>query len=83
VRVMRSISYSDSVFGPITVDDRGQPIYSVYLREVAAGPGGKPWNTVTETIDQVGATGGLTYDEYLSRPVFSHDYQGLPGQEER
>lgn len=82
VRVMRSIDYADSVFGPITVDERGQPVYSVYLREVAAGPGGEPWNTVTETIEQVGATGGLSYAEYLSRPVFSRDYQGIPGQED-
>lgn len=76
VKVMRSISYPDSIFGPISVDERGQPVYSVYLREVRAGPGNLPWNTVTETIPDVGATGGLSYPEYLSRPVFSRDYQG-------
>lgn len=80
VQVMRSITYQDSVFGPITVDERGQPVYDVYLREVAAGPGGKPWNTVIDTFPDISATGGLTYDEYLSRPVFSRAFQGLPGQ---
>jgi branched-chain amino acid transport system substrate-binding protein len=80
VQVMRSITYQDSVFGPITVDERGQPVYDVYLREVTAGPGGKPWNTVIDTFPDISATGGLTYDEYLSRPVFSRAFQGLPGQ---
>ncbi|QYN18460.1 ABC transporter substrate-binding protein [Amycolatopsis sp. DSM 110486] len=76
VRTMRTISYPDSVFGPIRVDERGQPVYSVYLREVTPGPDGKPWNTVTSTIPDVGATGGLTYAEYLSHPVLSREYQG-------
>jgi branched-chain amino acid transport system substrate-binding protein len=77
VRTMGTISYDDSVFGPITVDDHGQPVYTVYLREVAPGPGGKPWNTVVEEFPDVGATGGLTYAEYLKQPVFSRDYQGV------
>ncbi|MFG1815440.1 ABC transporter substrate-binding protein [Kribbella sp. NPDC049174] len=76
VRTLRTISYDDSVFGPISVDDRGQPIYTVYLRKVKPGPGGLPWNTVTEEFPDVGATGGLSYEEYLDRPVFSREYQG-------
>jgi branched-chain amino acid transport system substrate-binding protein len=76
VRRMQTISYDDSVFGPIRVDERGQPIYDVYIREVTTGPDGKVWNTVTTTIPDVGATGGMSYEEYLSHPVFSRDYQG-------
>lgn len=78
VRTMRTISYTDSVFGPIRVDDHGQPVYNAYLRRVAQGPGGLPWNTVTKEFPDVGATGGLTYDEYLSRPVYSREFQGGP-----
>jgi branched-chain amino acid transport system substrate-binding protein len=77
VERMGTISYEDSVFGPISVDERGQPVYTVYLREVAPGPGGKPWNTVAEEFPDVGATGGLSYEEYLARPVFSREYQGV------
>jgi branched-chain amino acid transport system substrate-binding protein len=77
VETMGTISYEDSVFGPISVDERGQPVYTVYLREVAPGPGGKPWNTVIEEFPDVGATGGLSYAEYLSRPIFSREYQGV------
>jgi ABC-type branched-subunit amino acid transport system permease subunit/ABC-type branched-subunit amino acid transport system substrate-binding protein len=77
VREMGTISYDDSVFGPISVDERGQPVYTVYLREVAPGPGGKPWNTVIEEFPDVGATGGLSYEEYLARPVFSREFQGV------
>jgi len=76
VKVMRTISYPDSVFGPIRVDERGQPVYTTYLREVGRGPGNLPWNTVTASFPDVGATGGLSYEEYLARPVFSRDYQG-------
>ncbi|MFC0111381.1 ABC transporter substrate-binding protein [Kibdelosporangium aridum] len=76
VRKMRAISYPDSVFGPIRVDQRGQPIYSVYVREVKAGPDNKPWNTVIATIPDVGATGTKSYAEYLSNPIFSREYQG-------
>jgi branched-chain amino acid transport system substrate-binding protein len=62
---------------PVRFDDYGNPIYDVYIRKVVKNSEGKYWNVPIETYPSVSQF--WTYDpkEYLAKPPFSRDNQGI------
>lgn len=74
--VVRTIEFEDTAFGPITLDDHGNVIYNVYVRELVEREDGQIWAVPIETIDQVGPAFNYDYDTYLSQPVYTREYQG-------
>lgn len=67
-------------FGPSVLDDYGNPIYDIYIREVTVRDDGRLWNVVTDTYEDVDQFWPKTAEEYLQQPVYSRDFQGNAGQ---
>jgi branched-chain amino acid transport system substrate-binding protein len=68
-----------SPFGPTTLDDYGNPIYDIYIRQVVVRDDGRVWNVVIDTYEDVDQFWPKTADEYLQQPVYSRDFQGNAG----
>lgn len=66
-------------FGPSVLDDYGNPIYDIYIREVVVRDDGRVWNVVIDTIEDVDQFWPKTAEEYLQQPVYSRDFQGNAG----
>ncbi len=66
-------------FGPSVLDDYGNPIYDIYIREVTVRDDGRVWNVVTDTYPDVDQFWPKTAEEYLQQPVYSRDFQGNAG----
>ncbi len=76
VKALRSVDLATTPMGPEKVDDHGNPIFNVYIREVKDGPHGV-WNVPTgKTYENVSQF--WTYDptEFLAHPAYSKTYQG-------
>lgn len=67
-------------FGPSVLDDYGNPIYDIYIREVTVRDDGRLWNVVTDTYEDVDQFWPKTAEEYLQQPVYSRDFQGNASQ---
>lgn len=74
---VHAVELDDSPLGPMRLDEYGNPILDVYIREVAIRDDGRPWNVVVETIPEVSQFGDYNPDEFLAQPVYSRDYQGV------
>lgn len=74
--VVRTIEFDDTAFGPITLDEHGNVIYDVYVREIVKRDDGKAWAVPIETVSQVAPTFYYDYDAYLEQPVYTREYQG-------
>jgi len=59
------------------MDDYGNPIYNIYIREVTTRDDGKLINTVIDTYENVSQFGNLEPEEYLKQPPFSRSFQGV------
>lgn len=79
LEVMKGLEL-DTPFGPSVLDDYGNPIYDIYIREVAERDDGRVWNTVTDTFEDIDQFWPKTADEYLQQPVYSRDFQGNAGE---
>jgi branched-chain amino acid transport system substrate-binding protein len=63
-------------FGPQSLDDTGNPIFTVYIREVVQRDDGRLWNVVIDQVDNVDQYYPRTKEEYLNQPIYSRDFQG-------
>lgn len=77
LEAVRAISFDDSAFGPVSLDEHGNVLHDVYIREVVQRDDGTWWNEVIEKFEGVGPTFHYDYDTYLAQPVYSRDYQGV------
>jgi branched-chain amino acid transport system substrate-binding protein len=59
------------------MDDYGNPVYNIYIREVVERPDGKLVNAVIDSYAEVSQFGNLSPEEYLKQPPFSRDFQGV------
>jgi branched-chain amino acid transport system substrate-binding protein len=61
----------------VRLDDYGNPIYDVFIREVRARADGKLWNVPIDTYPNVSQF--WTYDPvtYMKQPPYSRDFQGI------
>lgn len=77
VSAIRSVELSDSPIGPQRLDDYGNVDTNVYVRRLVRRDDGLLWNEVVEEFPLVSQF--WTYDpvEYLSRPPYSRDFQGI------
>ena len=69
----------DTPFGPSVLDDYGNPIYDIYIRQVVVRDDGRIWNIVIDTYENVDQFWPKSPDEYLAQPVYSRDFQGNAG----
>ena len=66
-------------FGPSRLDDYGNPIYDIYIRQIEMRDDGRFWNVPVETYEDIDQFWPKTADEYLQQPVYSRDFQGNAG----
>lgn len=74
---IRSVELEDSPLGPMRLDEYGNPIQNIYVRQVEIRDDGRPWNTVVETFEAVSQFWTYDHDAFLAQPVYSRDYQGV------
>jgi len=77
LRAVRGIQLADSPFGPLKLDEYGNPIFNVYIRRVEMRSDGRLWNVVTETIPNVSQFYTYNPVEFLKQPPYSRTYQGV------
>ncbi|HSL25185.1 MAG TPA: ABC transporter substrate-binding protein, partial [Acidimicrobiia bacterium] len=66
-------------FGPSRLDDYGNPILDIYIRQIEVREDGRLWNVVLETYEDIDQFWPKTPEEYLAQPVYSRDFQGNAG----
>lgn len=66
-------------FGPSRLDDYGNPIYDIYIRQVVVRDDGRVWNEVIDTYPNIDQFWPKEADEYLQQPVYTRDFQGNAG----
>lgn len=66
-------------FGPSRLDDYGNPIYDIYIREVQLRDDGRFWNVPIETYEDIDQFWPYEAEEYLEQPVYSREFQGNAG----
>jgi branched-chain amino acid transport system substrate-binding protein len=81
METLKGISFDDSIFGPMKLDEYNNPVFDVYIRKVEKRPDGKLWNVPTGKVYK-NVSQFWTFDpkEYLKQPVYSRTFQGLPDQ---
>ena len=70
---LRKVSLKESARGPLSVDQWGNPVQTIYIRKVERA-GGRLQNTVIATYPAVGQFWKYTPEEYLKQPLYSRDY---------
>ncbi len=62
---------------PVRLDDYGNPVYDVFIRDVVKRPDGKFWNKPIETYPNVSQFWTYPPEEYLKQPPYSRTFQGI------
>jgi branched-chain amino acid transport system substrate-binding protein len=70
---LKSVQLVDDPRGPISLDDRANPIENVYVRKVTR-VNGKLQNVVIDTFPNVGQFWKYKPEQYLKQPRYSKDY---------
>jgi branched-chain amino acid transport system substrate-binding protein len=75
---VRKVVLKDSPLGrPVRLDDYGNPIYDVFIRNVVKRPDGRYWNVPIETYPNVSQFWTYKPEEYMKQPPYSRTYQGI------
>lgn len=69
----------ETPFGPSRLDEYGNPIYDIYIREVQMRDDGRFWNVPIETYEDIDQFWPYEAEEYLQQPVYSREFQGNAG----
>lgn len=77
IKVVTASDLSNTPMGPEKLDDYGNPIENVYLRQVVKRPDGRLWNIVTFTWPNVSQFWKYSPADFLKNPVYSRDFQGI------
>lgn len=77
LEAVRNVELEDSPLGPLRLDEYGNPIQNIYIREVEIRPDGRAWESVMETIPDVSQFYTYDSEEFLQQPVYSREYQGI------
>lgn len=70
---LRKVSLKESARGPLSVDQWGNPVQTIYIRKVER-VGGRLQNTVVATYPAVGQFWKYNPVEYMKQPLYSRDY---------
>lgn len=76
LKAVKNVELSDSPFGPLRLDEYGNPVFNVYIRRVEMRSDGRLWNVITETIPNVSQFYKYSPQEFLKQPPYSRTYQG-------
>jgi branched-chain amino acid transport system substrate-binding protein len=75
---VRKVTLANSPLGrPVRLDDYGNPIYDVFIREVKKRADGKYWNVPLEVYPNVSQFWNYNPEEYMKQPPYSRTFQGL------
>jgi branched-chain amino acid transport system substrate-binding protein len=78
VNAMSKVVLKDSPLGrPVQLDEYGNPVLDVYIRQVAKRSDGKYWNVVLETYENVSQFWKYDPAQYLKQPTYSREFQGI------
>lgn len=77
LEAIRNVTFEDTPVGPLRLDEYGNPVQDMYIREVVQREDGRLWNIVIDTIPNVSQFWTYDPDEFLQQPVYSRDYQGV------
>lgn len=61
----------------VKLDEYGNPIYDVYIRQVKKAPNGKFWNVPIETYPAVSQFWKYDPATYMKQPPYSRNFQGI------
>lgn len=61
----------------VRLDDYGNPVYDVFIREVVKRPDGTYWNKPIETYPGVSQFWTYNPETYLKQPSYSRTFQGI------
>lgn len=77
---VKGITLESSPIGrPVKLDDYGNPVYDVYIRQVVKRPDGKYWNVPIDNYPNVSQFWKYKPEEYMKQPAYSRTYQGIKG----
>ena len=73
MKALRAVKLEHSTLGPVSLDDRGNPVFTIYIRKVEKRDG-RLVNAVIHSYPNVSQF--WTYDpqKFLAAPVYSRDY---------
>jgi branched-chain amino acid transport system substrate-binding protein len=75
---VRNTVLTDSPLGrPVRLDDYGNPVYDVFIRNVVKRPDGKYWNVPIATYPNVSQFWTYPPEEYMKQPPYSRTFQGI------
>lgn len=74
MKALRNVDIQESPYGPVKVDEYGQPIMDITIRKVEKKDG-RLQNTVIKTYPAVSQFWTYKPEEFLKGPVYSRDYQ--------
>ena len=77
IDAVKAIELDETPLGPLKLDELGNPIQTMFVREVQMRDDGRLWNVVVEEIPNVSQFYKYDKDEYLAQPVYTRDYQGI------
>lgn len=62
---------------PVRLDEYGNPVYDVFIRDVVKRPDGTYWNKPIQTYPSVSQFWTYNPEEYLKQPAYSRTFQGI------
>ena len=74
---LRKVDIKDAPRGPISVDQWGNPVQTIYVRKVEK-VGGKLQNTVIATFPAIGQFWKYNPEDYMKLPLYTRDYPPCP-----
>jgi branched-chain amino acid transport system substrate-binding protein len=75
VDAVKAVDLSTTIIGGGSLDEYGNIVGPVFLREVVAREDGTLWNTVVKTYDDVSQFWTFDADSYLANPSFNQEFQ--------
>lgn len=78
LKAVNGITLQGSPLGrPVKLDEFGNPIYDVFIRETKARPDGKFWNVPLEIYPNVSQFWKYDPATYMKQPAYSRSFQGI------
>jgi branched-chain amino acid transport system substrate-binding protein len=75
---VRKVVLNNSPLGrPVRLDNYGNPIYDVFIRNVVKRPDGRFWNVPIETYPNVSQFWTYNPEEFMKGTPYSRTYQGI------
>lgn len=82
IRALKGITLKDSLFGPMRLDQYGNPIENVYMAKVEPTPPifrkySPVWNAVLKVYPDQSQFGPFVPEQFIKQPAYSPSFQGI------